>query len=376
VIVADNVIGIDASRMVASERTGTETYTANIVTALLNQSDQHRYRLYLNAAGPPSDVAGRAELRLIPFPRGWTHIRLSIEMALASPDLLFVPAHVIPILHPKSIVTIHDLGYLYHPESHPPRQRWMLEKTTRWNARVAHHIIAPSAATANDLRTHLQVPDERISMIHHGVSPDFSPAQPDAIQRVRRDHHLHRPYVLSVGTRQPRKNYVRLAQAHRNLLAEGHEFDLVIAGKPGWLVDEVDRELERAGLGDHLRILDYVPNDDLCPLYSGAEVFVMPSLYEGFGLPLLEAMASGTPTIAAKRSSLVEIAGNAAVLVDPLDVGALSRALVSMVRSKEMRSTLAVEGRAQARQFSWEAAGAKTAELFARLLHTVTLNGP
>ena len=213
-------------------------------------------------------------------------------------------------------------------------------------------------------------------MIHHGVSPDFSPAQPDAIQRVRRDHHLHRPYVLSVGTRQPRKNYVRLAQAHRNLLAEGHEFDLVIAGKPGWLVDEVDRELERAGLGDHLRILDYVPNDDLCPLYSGAAVFVMPSLYEGFGLPLLEAMASGTPTIAAKRSSLVEIAGNAAVLVDPLDVGALSRALVSMVRSKEMRSTLAVEGRAQARQFSWEAAGAKTAELFARLLHTVTLNGP
>lgn len=179
------------------------------------------------------------------------------------------------------------------------------------------------------------------------------------------------PYVLSVGTRQPRKNYGRLAQAHRNLIADGHDFDLVIAGKPGWLVDEVDRELERAGLGDHLRILDYVPSADLCPLYSGAEIFMMPSLYEGFGLPLLEAMASGTPTIAAKRSSLIEIAGNAAVLVDPLDVEALSRALVSMARSEDMRLALTAEGRAKASQFSWETAGLKTAELFASLLHTV-----
>lgn len=364
----DKVIGIDASRMVSAERTGTENYTLNIVRALLSHDSQHRYRLYVNASEPPIDVARHADLRLMAFPRLWTHIRLSAEIARHAPDLLFVPAHVIPLLHPKSVVTIHDLGYLHHPESHPPRQRLLLDKTTRWNVRVASHVIAPSKATANDISSRLNVPSDRITTVHHGIGPEFRPATAAAIQRVRHDHQLHRPYVLTVGTRQPRKNYGRLAWAHRNLLAQGYDFDLVIAGKRGWLADAVDRDLARPGLGERLRILDYVPNGDLCPLYSGAAVVAMPSLYEGFGLPLLEAMASGTPTVVANRSSLREIAGDAAILFDPFDVEDLSTALATVLAGEELKCKLRVKGRERARRFTWESAATQTARVFTRLL--------
>jgi len=366
--VAQNVIGIDASRMLVTELTGTETYTCNIVRALLERPHEERYRLYLNASEPPTDLPGHPDVRLMPFPRIWTHVRLSLEMVRAAPDLLFVPAHVIPIIHPKSIVTIHDLGYLVYPDSHSVPQRRMLQAATRWNVRSARHIVVPSGTTARDVRSRLKVPNERITTIPHGVSPRFTPAPPNEIARIRKEHELDRPYILSVGTRHPRKNYGRLAQAHRHLLAQGHDIDLVIAGKRGWLADEVDRDLIDAGLGDRLRILDYVPIANLCPLYSGAQAFAMPSLYEGFGLPLLEAMACGTPAIAANQSSLVELAGDAAVLVDPLDVEALSHALVSVVQSENARATLSREGRTQARRFTWDEAASATANVFAQVL--------
>lgn len=365
---AQNVIGIDASRMLATEQTGTETYTSHIVRALLEQPHEERYRLYLNATEPPADLAGQPDVRLMSFPRLWTHGRLSLEMARAAPDLLFVPAHVIPIIHPTSIVTIHDLGYMIYPTSHPVWQRRMLLAATGWNVRAAHHILVPSEATAREVHSRLRVPLERITKVPHGVSPHFTPASPDEIVRVWREHDLQRSYILTVGTRHPRKNYGRLAKAHRHLIAQGHDVDLVIAGKRGWLVDEVDRDLHDAGLGNHLRTLDYVPFADLRPLYSGALAFAMPSLYEGFGLPLLEAMACGTPAIAANQSSLVELAGDAAVLVDPLDVEALSQALISVVQSEELRDTLRSKGRARARRFTWDEAAMATAKVFARAL--------
>jgi glycosyltransferase involved in cell wall biosynthesis len=367
-VVLDKLVGIDASRMVINERTGTETYTLNIVRALISRSAQYRHRLYLNASAAPADLSSQAELRLIPFPRLWTHIRLSTEMARFSPDLLFIPAHVIPLIHPKSVVTIHDLGYLYHPESHPFRQRLLLDKTTRWNARVAAHVIAPSQTTAHDITSRLGVPSERITTIPHGIGSEFAPARAEAIERVRHDHQLHRPYVLAVGTRQPRKNYARLAQAHRALVAEGHDLDLVIAGKRGWLADEVDRDLALAGLGNRLRLLDYVPSGDLCPLYSGAEVVAMPSLYEGFGLPLLEAMAAGAPTVAANNSSLREIAAGASLLFDPTNVHDLAQALKTVVEQEEIRSKLRVMGQQRAEHFTWENAASRTAAVFEQVL--------
>ncbi len=362
------VVGIDASRMIGFDRTGTETYTFQIVQALLSEAPDLNFRLYFNAESPPTGLPETTQLRPIPFPRLWTHLRLSAEMLACAPDLLFVPAHVVPLLHPKSIVTIHDLGYLIHPESHPRRQRMMLQATTRWSARVATHIIAPSEATAQDIRHHLRVPEGRITVIHHGVGSEFAPAPPSEIQRVRQKYGLSRRYVLAVGTRQPRKNYVRLAQAVRTLLSQGQDVDLVLAGKPGWLSDRLDQEIQMVGLGERLRLLDYVAAGDLPALYSGAAIAAMPSLYEGFGLPLLEAMACGTPTVASDRSSLPEIAGGASLLFDALDSVELSRALLAIMESPSLHEKLGHAGMERVAGFTWSHAAIQTANVFRRAL--------
>ncbi len=354
--------------MIGFDRTGTETYTYQIVQALLSEDANLAYRLYLNTKSPSLDLPQPADLRPIPFPRFWTHLRLSAEMLQRPPDLLFVPAHVVPLIHPKTIVTIHDLGYLVHPESHPRRQRMMLQATTRWSARVATHIIAPSEATAQDLRNYLRVPEDRITVIHHGVGPEFIPAPATEVQRVRRQFGLSRRYVLAVGTRQPRKNYLRLAQAVSTLLSQGHDIDLVLAGKPGWLSERVDQELQTVGLGERLRLLDYVSAGDLPALYTGAAAVAMPSLYEGFGLPLLEAMACGTPTVASDRASLSEIAGGASLLFDAMDPDDLFRALLAILRSPTLHEKLRTAGIERAARFTWSNAAVRTADVFRRVL--------
>ncbi len=363
-----SVVGVDASRMIGFDRTGTETYTFQIVQALLSEAPELTFRLYFNAESPPAALPETAQLRPIPFPRLWTHLRLSAEMLARTPDLLFVPAHVVPLLHPKSIVTIHDLGYLAHPESHPPRQRVMLKATTRWSARVATHIVAPSEATAQDIRNHLKVPEDRITVIHHGVGSEFAPAPPSEVQRVRQQYGLSRRYVLAVGTRQPRKNYVRLAQGVRTLLDQGQDVDLVLAGKPGWLSDRLDKEVQTVGLDERLRLLDYVAAGDLPALYSGAAIAAMPSLYEGFGLPLLEAMACGTPTVASNRASLPEIAGGASLLFDAMDSEELSRALLAIMENPELHDKLRRAGVERAARFTWSNAAVQTASVFRRAL--------
>ena len=358
--------------MIGFDRTGTETYTFQIVQALLSEAPDLAYRLYFNAESAPAGLPETAQLRPIPFPRLWTHLRLSAEMLSRAPDLLFVPAHVVPLMHPKSIVTIHDLGYLIHPEAHPRRQRVMLNATTRWSTREATHIIAPSEATAQDIRNHLHVPEGRITVIHHGVGSEFAPAPSSEVQRVRQQYGLSKRYVLAVGTRQPRKNYNRLAQAVRTLLSQGHDVDLVLAGKPGWISDRLDQELQTVGLGERLRLLDYVAAGDLPALYSGAAIAAMPSLYEGFGLPLLEAMACGTPTVASNRASLPEIAGGASLLFEAMDSDELSRALLAIMENPELHGKLRSAGIQRAARFTWSNAAVQTASVFRSALAAST----
>ena len=362
------VVGIDASRLAVAQRTGTENYSFHLIQALLAHSSNLRYRLYFNARHPPTDLSLDAELRPIPLLRLWTHLRLSAEMLRCRPDLLFIPAHVIPLAHPRTVVTIHDLGYLHFPDTHPRRQRLMLDATTRWSARAAAHIITPSRATATDLHQHYGVQLNRISVIHHGVTDRFKPVSTVAAAQLRGNYKLDRPYVLAVGTIQPRKNYVRLATAVRRLNELGHELDLVIAGKPGWLADGVMRDLASSGLGRQLHVLDFVPDADLAALYTGAAVFAMPSLYEGFGLPLIEAMACGVPTVAARSSSLPEIAGDATELFDPQRTEQMVEAIRTVIEQPMIAANLRAAGLNRSSMFTWGSAAVQTVQLFERVL--------
>ena len=333
-------IAIDASRISVAERTGTERYSYELLAALARIDHWHPYTLYTNglpATLPP--LGPNFTLRSLPLPRLWTHARLGPALVRERPALLFVPAHVVPLLHPTSVVTLHDLGYLVFPTAHPARRRLELHLTTRWSLHAARHIIAISQATKADLVRHYGADPARITVVYHGLSPNFRPTSDPAVL-VR--HGLQqsgeaapRPYFFYVGTLQPRKNLARLldafANANQRLAALPDERPLlVLAGRRGWLTETIAERATALGLRDRVRLLGYVPDADLPALLSGALAFAFPSLYEGFGMPVLEAMACGTPVLTSTTSALPEVAGDAALLVDPTDTNALAAALARL----------------------------------------------
>lgn len=350
-------IGIDASRMAWARRTGTEQYTAHLLEALVRQETAHRLVLYFNRLPTPAvEWPAGVLVRAMPFPRLWTHLRLSVEMALRPPDLLFVPAHVLPLWRPRrTVVTIHDLGYLHFPEAHPPRQRLELHLSTAWNARTATRVIAISETTRADLLQRYRVPPERIRVVHHGVEPRFCPTvDPQAVARCG----LPPRYLLYLGTLQPRKNLERLVQAYARLPVDAPP--LVLAGARGWYYERIAAAIAAAGLEGRVLLPGYIPDEAVPAVISAAVALVYPSLYEGFGLPALEAMACGTPVIAARASSLPEVVGEAGLLVDPRRVEEIAAAMQQLLADGSLRAELGRRGRERAALFSWERCARET----------------
>ncbi len=381
-------IGIDASRATSEQRTGTEGYSLHLIRALLELDQHNEYVLYFNRPPRPGlfPASPRWRARVIPFPRLWTHLRLSLEMLAAPPDVLFVPAHVLPLVHPRrSVVTVHDLGYRHEPQAHRPLDRLYLDISTRYNARAASHVIADSAATKRDLVQLYGTDPQRITVIPLGLDELFQPVSDAArLAAVQAKYGIPGDYLLYVGTLQPRKNLVRLIEAWGKVIGDWRleigdceianrkspianrqsaigNWTLVIAGKRGWLYEEIFATVRKLGLEGQVLFPGYVPEEDLPALLSGATAFVLPSLYEGFGLPVLEAMACGTPVIAANVSSLPKVVGDAGLLVDPLDSEALAadmqRLLTDTAPSTPLRASLRAElrqrGLARAKLFSW-----------------------
>jgi len=379
-------IGIDASRVTVAERTGTEHYTFELLAALAQLDRQNRYTLYCNqppAALPP--LGPNFSLRHIPFPRLWTHARLSAELALHPPDLLFVPAHVLPLgvllrRRMRTVVTIHDMGYLRFPESHTPSQRRYLRLSTSWSARAASQLIAISNTTRDDLMRYAGVQPEKISVVHHGVSSRFRPVEDQRlIAATQAKYGITPPYFLYVGTVQPRKNLARLLEAYAQartevqglrteeedssvLSPQSSVLQLVIAGKRGWLTGEIERQATQLfGPGSpSVRFTGYIADEDLPALLSGALAFMFPSLYEGFGMPILEAMACGTPVLTSATSALPEIAGDAALLIEPEDTAAIADGLARLASDAVLRADLRARGLARAAQFTWKRCAEET----------------
>jgi len=356
-------IGVDASRTLPAHRTGTEQYSAALLRALMRTPNAHHWRLY--APGPPPDdllpLPDRWQWRVMPFPRLWTHLRLSAEMLRHAPDVLFVPAHVVPLVHPRrTVVTVHDLGYLHFPEAHRARDRRYLDRSTRWSTRAAHCVIAISRATRDDLVQQLHIPAEKIAVIAHGVNAAMTrPTDADIAATLAR-HDITPPYVLALGTVQPRKNLARLVAAFAAMRAAGLPHTLVIVGRAGWLTDAIHAEVAARGLGEQVQFTGYVPDADLPVLYSGADALAFVSLYEGFGMPALEAMACGTPVVAANTSSLPEVVGDAGALVDPTDVAAIAASLTRVIADGALRARLIAAGRERAATFTWERCARET----------------
>jgi len=364
------LIGIDASRTTVARRTGTETYSLSLIRELLALGGGHRYRLYFREAPSPILFPESQDRRVIPFPRLWTHVRLSWEMLSQPPDLLFVPSHVLPLVHPlRSVVTVHDLGYHHFPEAHTLSQNVYLRWSTRYNARTATRVLADSQATRQDLIRLYGTPGEKIVVVYPGRDEGLAPVtDATALAAIRTRYGLGDAYLLYVGTLHPRKNLVRLIQAFGGLLralassapSRAAGLQLVLAGQKGWLYDEMWGQVDRLGLQGHVSFTGYVPDADLSGLLSAALAFVFPSLYEGFGFPVLEAMACGTPVVCSNASSLPEVAGDAALQVDPLDVEAWTGALHQIVTDTGLRGALVEQGLKQMQRFSWRRCAEET----------------
>jgi glycosyltransferase involved in cell wall biosynthesis len=249
---------------------------------------------------------------------------------------------------------VHDVTFLLLPGRYPATRRLYMQGVTRAAVRVADAIITPSQAVRADVIERLGVSAERVVAIPEAAAPHFRPVEDEAaLTTVRTKYGLPERYLLSVGSLEPGKNRARLIAAYARLRAEGAAEPIVIAGQPAWRY-QGDLDLAgRLGLRDSVRFLGYAPDEDLPALYSGASAFVFPSLYEGFGLPVLEAMACGTPVITSNVSATAEVAGDAALLVDPRDVAALTEAIARVLVDAGLRAGLRARGLERAAQFSW-----------------------
>lgn len=362
-------ITIDASAAVHA-RAGTGRYAQELISALLEVGAGHQYDICFNR---PADASPRPPLdtlskTVLPFAdKPWrmrvaiAHLlRRSQDHLLPPGDLLHATDHVLPALRRATVFTLHDLTHHFHPETQAPLNRLYLKLMTPRFLAAATMTVTDSDATRRDTLAVYRADPSRVVAVPLGVGRWFSPQPPDVVAAVRSRYRLPTRFVLFVGTLEPRKNVASLLRA----LDASPDLVLVIAGRHGWFVRELLAQLARARCRPRVHLLGEVPDQDLPALYSAARVFAYPSLYEGFGLPVLEAMACGTPVVCSNTSSLPEVASDAAQFVAPLDASALARALNGLWTDDTVRAEYRERGLRRARAFTWEAAARQTLAVY------------
>lgn len=268
------------------------------------------------------------------------------------------------------VITVHDLNFLYYPQYLTADARRYYNDQIVWAVKRAGAILADSYATQRDLEKLLHVAPERVTVAHLAADAHFRPLPLEDVSAVLTRYTLEPGYILFVGTWEPRKNLPGLLEAVAQLHARGEKRTLVIAGRPGWLYDDIFTRVQSLSLDPWVRFIERVPGDDLVALYNGALLLAMPSFYEGFGLPALEAMQCGTPAVVADRASLPEIVGDAGLLVDPDDPTTLADAFWRIANDQALREQLRLAGREHVKAFTWEKTARKTLEVYRRVLGT------
>ncbi len=354
---------------------GIGRYTRGLVAALVESDGDNQYTLFCAGEAPallswPANV----EVRTSAVPARWLTagwhrlgIPLAAERFVGECDIFHSPDFTLPPLREaKGVVTVHDLSFLRLPQYADPGLCAYLTKTVPRSVERAVRVLADSQNTKNDLIDLLEVPPDKISVVPGGVEPRFRPVRDTVrLAEVRSRYNLPQWFILSVGTIEPRKNFARLIAAYGQLRRQtGLPHALVVAGRNGWLYQDIYDQVAKEGLNEHVRFIGFVADDDLPALYTLADLFAFPSLYEGFGLPPLEAMACGTPVVTSNRSSLPEAVGSAALQVEPEDNDALADAMARVLGNANLRMRLADLGRAQAARFTWKSAAAKLLEAY------------
>jgi glycosyltransferase involved in cell wall biosynthesis len=375
-------IGIDA-RVLFGAHTGDRTYLLNLLRQFARMALPHEFVLFTDRTGD-LPFALPSNFRLVRLPRlsRWLYTGALLPHACVAHrvDLLHVQ-YIAPLVAPCPVITtVHDVHWRRFPETFPTKDRWLMELFLPLTFRRVAMVITDSQASQDDLVQFFRLPPDKVRVIYLAAEERFfEPLDDSERQKVLRRYGLQEGYVLFVGVLQPRKNLGRLLSAYATLMGQGagdrgqvgNEAPLpplVVVGKLGWQTQTLRQLVSELQLSERVRFVGYVPDEDLAALYQGAAVFAYPALWEGFGLPVLEAMASGVPVLTSATSSLREIAEGAAWLVDPLSVASIADGLRQLLCDETLRAKLRQLGLERARQFSWR----QTAEATLRVYEQVT----
>ncbi len=365
------LIAFDATPLEVRHRAGVSHSVAHLLGALVERDDDIRYALLASrglTGQVPAGTLGEIGPR---FPNRWLWMQLVVPLIVRrlQPELCHFTNSLAPLAVPSPfVVQFHDMLLFLLAKTQPKKSLLLVRTIMPALARKASAIITPSESAKRDVVSVLKVPSSKVHAIYEAAAPRYGVIGDRAVlDRARRRYGLTDPYVLFVGTLEPRKNLRRLLEAFGRVRRAGRLEQLILVGQLGWKYRRLLREIEACGLGSVVRLLGYVPDDDLPALYNLARLVAFPSLYEGFGLPILEGMACGVPVLTSDCASMTELSGDAAVLVDPTDADALAAGLLRVLEDPTLRSELAERGRVRAAEFSW----ARTAEETVRVYDTV-----
>jgi glycosyltransferase involved in cell wall biosynthesis len=359
---------------------GIGRYVRELVAALAHIDLQTKYRLFVGGATSvelPPPVAPNFEWRPTPLSPRWlariwhrARLPIPVEFLTGSANLYHATDFVLPPTCPSThtLLTVHDLSFVRVPETASPPLKAYLDKVVPQSVARADHVLADSQATKDDLVALYGTSSEKVTVLLSGVDAGFRRVDDSGQLTIRSKYGLQSPFLFSIGTIQPRKNYGRLIEALAILRQDNYDLDLVIAGGQGWLGDPIYQTVRNNNLEEHVHFVGFVEEADLPALYSAAECLAFPSLYEGFGFPVLEAMACGTSVVTSNVSSLPEVAGDAALMVDPYDTEAIADAIRKIIEDSSLKNDLIERGYGQVGRFSWVESAQKLRQIYSDML--------
>lgn len=353
------IIGIDGSRAFIKNRTGIEEYSYQVIKNLRNNLSSEQIVLYVRKKQEIDfEIPKNWEIKIIKFPRFWTQVGLSLEMLLHPVDVLFVPAHTVPIIHPRNtIVTIHGLEYEFCPKAYSSWERFYMRLSIKASCKWAKKIISVSQNTKFDLEKLYGVVGDKIEVIYEGYEN-----QEPIINNQESKSGLKS--FLFVGRIEERKNVANIVKAFE-ILKEKYQVahKLLLAGRPGYGYEKIKLQIENSKYREDIAELGYVSDEEKFGLMKNADAFVFPTLYEGFGIPVLEAQSVGCPVIAGRNSSIPEVVGDSVVLVDVRDQEAIAKAMALLISDRSLRSEYVQKGLENVKRFSWSKCAERIAEI-------------
>ena len=372
-------IYIDVSAAV-HQRAGLARYALDLTRALITQhGDEYAFGLFYNGSGHAAQLPGLEGVPARTVRAGYKPWRMAVWMGqllgigfnrlLPDAELFHATEHLLlPLRDTPTVLTVHDLVYHLFPAYHKRLNYWFLNAAMPLFVRRASAVITVSESSKRDLVRLYGVPADKVNVVYEAASPVFQPASPGQIAAARARYGLPERYLITLGTIEPRKNLIRLLSALRVLRQQDRQLALVIVGRRGWLYQDFDQHLSQLDDPRAVLLPGYVPDEDLPAVLGGAMALVLASLYEGFGLPILEAMACGTPVVCSNVSSMPELGGDAARYFDPQDTNQMADAIAQVLRDSDLRAVMRQRGLGQAAQFSWQRAARETLDVYKRQL--------